>query len=143
MATLVKQSHLPEFESMERRFHRIFEGTPLTAFVPVFLPAADVYETAEEYVVELEVPGYKEGELSVEVSNHTLVVAGMREEEKEGTEKAYRLQERLERTFRREFRLPSETDREHVTAHFEEGILEVHAPKLATTKSHMVEISKA
>lgn len=109
MATVVKQSRLPEFESMERRFRRIFEGTPHTVFVPVFLPAADIYETAEEYVVELELPGYKEGELTVEVSDHTLVVAGTREEGKEGTEKAYRLHERLERTFKREFRLPPRT----------------------------------
>ena len=74
MTTLVKQSLFPEIESMERRFRRILEGTPLTAFVPVFLPAADIYETPEEYVVELEVPGYTEEKLAVEVSDHTLVV---------------------------------------------------------------------
>jgi HSP20 family protein len=141
MTTLVKPSLFPEVESMERRFRRLFEGTPLTAFVPVFLPAADIYETSEEYVVELEVPGFVEEQLSVEVSDHTIVVTGTREEAKEETEKAYRLQERLERTFKREFRLPSEADREHVSAHFEQGILEVHAPKLATTKPHKVEIS--
>jgi HSP20 family protein len=141
MTTLVKPSLFPEVESMERRFRRLFEGTPLTAFVPVFLPAADIYETPEEYVVELEVPGFVEDQLHVEVSDHTIVVTGTREEGKEETEKAYRLQERLERTFRREFRLPLETDREHVSAHFEQGILEVHAPKLATTKPHKVVIS--
>ena len=141
MTTLVKPSLFPEVESMERRFRRLFEGTPLTAFVPVFLPAADIYETSEEYVVELEVPGFMEEQLNVEVSDHTIVVTGTREESTEETEKAYRLQERLERTFKREFRLPFEADRERVSAHFEQGILEIHAPKLATTKPHKVEIS--
>jgi len=140
MATLVKQSLFPEFETMERRFRRMFEGTPLTAFVPTVLPAADVYETPKEFVVELEVPGYTEEQLGIEVSDHLLTIVGKREETKE-TAKTYRLQERLERTFKREFRLPPETDGEHVTAHFEQGVLEVHAPKLATVKPHKVEIS--
>jgi HSP20 family molecular chaperone IbpA len=86
------------------------------------------------------VPGYTEEQLGVEVSDHTLVVTGTREA-KEETRKTYRLQERLEHTFKREFRLPPEADREHVTAHFEQGILELHAPKLATTRPHKVEIS--
>jgi HSP20 family protein len=141
MATLVKQSPFPELESMERRLRRLFEGAPLTSFVPTMLPAADVYETPKEFVVELEVPGYTEKQLEIEVSDHTLTVTGRGEESKEAG-KTYRLQERLERTFKREFRLPPETDGEHVTAQFEQGVLEVHAPKLATSKPHKVEISK-
>jgi len=141
MATLMKPSLFPEVEAMERRFRRMLEGTPLTAFVPTGLPAADVYETPREYVVELEVPGYQQKELAIEISDHTLTVTGTRDEATKETEKAYRLQERLERTFKREFRLPAETDGEHVTAHFEQGVLEVHAPKLVPAKTHKVEIT--
>jgi len=141
MTILVKQSLVPEFESMERRFRRIFEGTPLTAFVPNLLPAADIYETPREYVVELEVPGYTEQELGIEVSDHMLTITGTRAETKQEAEKTYRLQERLERTFKREFRLPPGTEGERVTAQFEHGVLEVHAPKLATVKSHKVSIA--
>src|SRR5689334_20842662 len=123
MATLVKQSLFPELESMERRFRRMFEGTPLTGFVPSVLPAADVYDTPKEFVVEVEVPGYAEKELEIEVSDHTLTVTGARAETKAETEKTYRLQERLERTFKREFRLPPEVDSEHVTAQYVQGVL--------------------
>jgi HSP20 family protein len=142
MATLMTQSLFPEVETMQRRLRHLFETTPLTAFVPTVLPAADVYETPREYVVELEVPGYKEKELAIEVSDHTLTVTGTRADTPKETEKAYRLQERLERTFKREFRLPAETDGEHVTAHFEQGVLEVHAPKLAPAKTHTVAITR-
>jgi HSP20 family protein len=141
MTTLVKQSLFPEFESMERRFRRMFEGMPLTAFVSNFVPAADIYETSKEYVVEVEVPGYTEQELGIEVSDHTLTIMGTRAETKQEAEKTYRLQERLERTFKREFRLPPETDGEHITAQFEHGVLEVHAPKLATVKAHKIPIA--
>jgi HSP20 family protein len=141
MTTLVKQSLFPEFESLDRRFRRMFEGTPLTAFVPNVLPAADIYETPMEFVVELEVPGYTEQELGIEVSDHTLTITGTRAETKQEAEKTYRLQERLERTFKREFRLPPGTEGERVTAQFEHGVLEVHAPKLATVKPRKVPIA--
>jgi HSP20 family protein len=143
MATLIRQSLLPEVDSIERRFRRMFDSGPLTAFVPGIVPAADVYETPTEYVVELEVPGYGEEDLNLEVSDHTLKVTGERAETKEEDEKTYRLQERLERTFTRTFRLPSETDGTRVTADFAKGVLKVHAPKLAETKPHKVAISKS
>ena len=141
MTTLVRQ--FPEFESMERRFRRMFEGIPLMpAFMPTTLtPAADVYETAKEVVVELEVPGYEEKELGLELSDHTLTVTGKREEIKEETEKTFQIHERLERTFERSFVLPPEIDGEHVTARFEKGVLKVHAPKLEMTKQRKVAIT--
>ena len=40
------------------------------------LPATDIYETEDEYVVELEVPGYEEKELTIEVFDHMLTVKG-------------------------------------------------------------------
>jgi HSP20 family protein len=141
MATLVKQSFLPEFDTMERRLRRLFEVGPLAPFVPGMLPAADVYETPTEFVIELEVPGYGKDELNLEVFDHTLQVVGKREEKKDEPEKTYRLQERLERTFARTFVLPTETDGEHVTAEFAKGVLRVHAPKLAETLPHKVAIT--
>jgi HSP20 family protein len=141
MPSLVKQTLLPDVELMERRLQRMFDRTPLTGFLPTVLPAADIYETDGEYVVELEVPGYKEKELTIEVSDHMLTVTGSREETRTEAKKAYRLQERLEGTFTREFRLPPATDSEHVTARFEQGVLEVHTPKLAPATARKVAIS--
>jgi HSP20 family molecular chaperone IbpA len=69
--TIVRWSPFPELEAFDRRFRRMFDefGIGSTA-----LPAADIYETDKEYAFELEVPGFEEKELSVEVSDHTLVV---------------------------------------------------------------------
>ena len=82
--------------------------------VPTLTPAADIYD--DELVVELEVPGFGENELEIEVSNHTLTVKGERKEERETKEKALRLRERLETTFERSFVLPTEADSERLTA---------------------------
>ena len=139
MPAIVNWSPFHELDSMERRMRRLFEEA---GFAPTLLPAADIYETDDEFVVELEVPGFEEKELGIEVSDHQLTVKGARTETKEQKEKAFRLRERLEREFERRFELPADADTEHVKARFEKGVLEVHAPKLAVSKPKKVEIAK-
>ena len=68
MAMIVKWTPFQELDSMERRMRRMFEEI---GFAPTLLPAADTYETDEEFVVELEVPGFAEKELVIEVSDLT------------------------------------------------------------------------
>ena len=136
---VVKWTPFRELDSMERQLRRFFGEFGLA---PAFIPAADIYETDEEFVIELEVPGFAEKELDVEAFDHTLVVKGERKEATETEEKTFRLRERLEREFERRFVLPTEADTEHLKATFHDGVLEVHAPKLAISKPHRVEIVK-
>jgi HSP20 family protein len=91
----------------------------------------------------LEVPGFDEKELEVEVRDHTLSVTGERKEESEKKEKTLRLGERLEKRFERRFELPTEIDSEHVKADYTKGVLTVHVPKTAHEEPHKVEITKA
>ncbi len=140
MTTIVRWSPFQELDSVERRMRRMFEEI---GFAPTLLPATDVYETPEEFVVELEVPGFEEKELEIEVSDHQLTVKGERKEAREQKEKAFRLHERLERRFERRFELPVDTDTAHLQAKFVKGVLEVHAPKLVAPKPKKVEIAKA
>jgi HSP20 family protein len=138
--TITKWTPFTELDSMERRMRRLFEEI---GFAPVLAPAADVYETDDEFVVELEVPGYEEKELSIEVSDHTLAIKGSRTKTKEETTKEFALHERLEREFERRFVFPDEADTEHMKAVFGQGVLEVHAPKLQTAKPKRVAITKS
>lgn len=139
-STLVRWSPFQELEAMERRMRRMLGDVGGVATAP---PAADVYETDEEFVVELEVPGFEEKELTVDVTDHMLAIRGERTVEKEAKEKAYLLHERLEKTFERRFALPAETDTEHVRAAFAHGVLKVAAPKKAEAKPHAVPIATA
>jgi len=126
MTTLVRWSPFREFDLLERNMRHLFDDAGWT---PIPLPAADVYETAEEFVVELEVPGYEEKELGIEISDHMLTVKGERKEIKEEGDKTFRLHERLEKEFERRFKLPPEADTLKLSAIFRQGVLEVHAPK--------------
>jgi HSP20 family protein len=96
-----------ELDAIERRLRRMLQDIGL---VSALLPAADAYETADEFVVELEVPGYDEKELSIEISDHALKVTGERTATRDEAEKRFRLRERLEHKFERRFQLPPEAD---------------------------------
>jgi len=138
MYMLVRSPSFLDFDSMDRRLRRMLESMGVTA-EPA--PAADVYETDEQWVVELEVPGYEEKDLSLEVSDHTLTVKGAREQVTEATEKTFRLHERLEREFNRTFVVPDEIDTEEVKATFSKGVLEVRALKSTAPGSRKIEIT--
>jgi HSP20 family protein len=137
---ITKRTPFTELDSMERRMRRVFEEI---GFAPVLAPAADVYETDDEFVVELEVPGYEEKELSIEVIDHTLAIRGVRAKTTEEKTKEFALHERLEREFERRFILPTEADTEHLKAVFGKGVLAVHAEKVPTAKPKKVAITKS
>ncbi len=135
MTSVVKWDPFRELDQMLPSFRRML---PLQV-VPTY-PAADVYETDDEFVVELEVPGFEKKELAIEVTDHTLSVRGEHEEITATKEKAFQLHERLERTFERQFMLPKTVDSEKLTATFEKGVLELHAPKVAIAASKKIPI---
>jgi HSP20 family protein len=136
--SMVRWTLFNELDPFERRMRRLFEQTGLT---PATLPPADVYETADEYVVALDVPGFAEKELAVEVADHTLSVRGQRKKTSEEKTKEFALQERLEREFERRFTLPHTADTEHVKAVFKQGVLEVHTPKIGIPEAKRVAIT--
>jgi HSP20 family protein len=137
--TIVTWTPFMELDSMERSMRRWFEGF---SFAPAIAPATDIYETDDEYVVEVDVPGFEEKELAVEVFDHTLAIKGQRGETQEKKAKEFTLHQRLEREFERRFVLPIEADTEHLKATFAKGVVEVHAPKVQKAKPKTVTITK-
>jgi HSP20 family protein len=137
---IVRWTPFTELDSMERRMRRVFEEIGIA---PGLVPAADVYQTADEFVVEVEAPGFDQKELSIEVSDHTLAIKGSHSGTREENEREFALHERLEREFERRFILPRDADTEHVKAVFSKGVLEVRAQKLPAAKAKQVAITKA
>lgn len=139
MPLLEKWSPLP-LDVMDRRMRRFFEDL---GFASALTPAADVYETERELVVELDVPGFDEKEIDIEVRDHMLAVSGERHVATEKNKKALHLRERLEERFERRFELPAAVDSEHVTAEYAKGVLTVHVPKTTLETPRKIAITKA
>lgn len=140
MATLVRWSPFRELEAMERRMRRMLDELEPSGIAGASMPAADIYEEEGAYVVEVEVPGFDESDLDIEVTDHTLCIKGERTEEKEETDKAFQLKERLETHFERRFVLPDEADLSQLKAAYEKGVLHVRAPKAADAEPRRIEI---
>jgi HSP20 family protein len=137
MTTIVKWAPFQDLDIFERRMRRMLEDWGVA---PAPIPAADVYETEKELVVELDVPGYEEKELALEVTDHMLTITGERKKEKEEKDKSFYLHERLEKHFERRFTLPAEVDTTKIAAKFHTGVLEVHIPKIEQAKARKIEI---
>ena len=101
MTTLIRWSPFQDLDVIERRMRRMLEDWGVA---PATLPAADMYETEKELVVELDVPGFEEKELALEVTDHMLTIKGERTAEKEEKDKSFYLHERLEKHFERGFK---------------------------------------
>ena len=92
-----------------------------------FTPLADLEETEEAYVVEVELPGGKGDDIEVEVAGRRLTVSGERKErERVGV---LRRQTRTVGRFHYEVVLPGEVDEESIEASLDEGVLTVRVPK--------------
>jgi HSP20 family protein len=140
MTTIVRWAPFRDLDVVERRMRRMLEDFGVA---PAPLPAADLYETDSEVIVELDVPGFDEKELSLEVTDHMLTIKGEHRRETEDKEKTFYLHERLEKHFERTFTLPPEADTAKVKAKFGTGVLEVHVPKIEQAKPRTIAISKA
>jgi HSP20 family protein len=138
MATLIKWAPFRDFDVIDRRMRRMLEDFGVA---PSPLPAADLYETEKELIVELDVPGFAEKELAIEVSDHTLTVKGERQEVRDEEKKTFYLHERLEKHFERSFTLPVDANVEKMKATFESGVLKVHVPKIEAAKPRKIEIA--
>ncbi|MDV6011749.1 Hsp20/alpha crystallin family protein [Haloechinothrix sp. LS1_15] len=102
-------------------------------------PAADLAETEDAYHVEVELPGVKRDDITIDLVGSELTVNGeLTESEQKG-----RLRQRGRRTgrFHYQVTLPHDVDAERVEATLDQGVLTVRVPKSETAKPRRIEIS--
>jgi HSP20 family protein len=102
-------------------------------------PAADVEETDEAYVVELELPGVNREDVSVEFGGGELAVTG----EVKKRERVGFLRTRTRPVGRFDYRvhLPAEVEQDQVTASLSDGVLTVRVPKSEHARRRRIPIS--
>lgn len=103
-----------------------------------YTPAADLYETDDMYVVEVEVPGVDRDDVEVSLEEGALTIRGRRGESADGQE--YRRRERSIGRFERHFRLPRGVETAGADARLEKGVLRVRVPKAEKARSRTVEV---
>jgi HSP20 family protein len=121
---------------------RIFEDVGANAFDRAEAAAypMDLYETGEELVLELAVPGLQADDLDISVEGRQLTVRATLPAIPDGEKRRYWLQSIPRGAFTRTVRLPSGVDTETIKAHVHFGMLELRMPKVAEAKVRKVAI---
>jgi len=127
-------------EKMNSLFEDVMAPRQDMALSGSWKPTVDIYETDDAMVVNAEIPGIGPDDISVKVSENTLVIKGERKLEKGLREENYHMIERNHGRFQRAFTLPVEVDQENVKATFEDGVLEIVLPKAPESRSKTIEV---
>ncbi len=103
-----------------------------------FTPLADLEETDDAYLVEIELPGVKRDDISVEVAGRRLSVSGERKErERVGI---LRRRTRTVGRFHYEVVLPGEVVEDGVEASLDEGVLCLRVPKPEADRARRIPV---
>ena len=114
-------------------------GQPVSKQVR-FVPAVDITEDDEQYVITAEVPGAKKDDVTIEMHDNVMTVRGEKRSEREEAREHSRHVERSYGSFSRAFTLPANAAGNQVKASFTDGVLTVTIPKAEEAKPKIISI---
>jgi HSP20 family protein len=146
--TIVRWEPFRELSSLQTEMNRLFN----TAFGDLpnggtggaarrWMPAMDLLETDEDFVLRADLPGMTESDVNIELEDNVLTVSGERKAEREDKREGFYRMERAFGSFSRSLTLPKGVDPEAVSASFDQGVLEVRIPKPEQRKPRKISIS--
>ena len=144
---IVRWEPLREFSTLQNEMNRLF-NTVFDAPAPAnggtlrrWMPAMDLVETGEHFVLRADLPGLAEDAVTIEVEDRVLTISGERKAEHDDLQDGYYRLERAFGAFSRSLTLPDGVDAEKIAASFDKGVLEVQIPKPEERKPRRVEIA--
>jgi len=127
---------LQDLFGIQEKMNRLFEETIHRTEFPdeglstaLWSPAADVYETPEEIVLHIELPGVRLEDVRLESLEGKLRVTGHRRPENGAEPKNFVRMERIYGNFSREFAVPTSLDPAQIKATLRAGVLKIAAAK--------------
>jgi len=143
--TIVRWEPMRELTSlqseMNRLFNTVFDSPQSNGGLRRWVPAMDLVETADAFVLRADLPGMSEQDVKIEVEDNVLSVSGERKAEHEARGEGFYRMERAFGTFSRSLTLPKGVNADAVAASFDRGVLEVHIPKPEQAKPRRISIN--
>ncbi len=148
---LIRWEPVRELNSIQHEMNRLFNtffdtnsvgnGGSGATTLRRWIPAMDLVETGDDFVLRTDLPGLSEKDVNIELEDNVLTISGERNAEHEERKEGYYRVERASGSFSRSLTLPEGVDPESVHATFDRGVLEVRVPKPAQRKPRKVAIS--
>ena len=143
-----RRDPLQELLDLQERMNRLFDDTLTRERLDepsllhgTWVPLADVVETPEAYVVEVELPGLGKDDVVVQAQGDELVIRGERRPDRR-PESFHRLERRYG-PFARAFRFSEEVDPDHIEAAFDDGLLRLSVPKARARPATRVRVERS
>jgi len=145
---LVRWNAFGDMNLLQNQMNRLFESalqgrsgdaTGTTGWIP----AADIYESDNELVVTLDLPGVEPKDVEIRIENNILTIRGQRQfEQKQQAENFHRV-ERFYGVFARSFSLTTSVDTDKIRASYNTGVLTITLPKAEAAKPRKIQIAAA
>jgi HSP20 family protein len=133
---------------LQDEMNRAFGGAAMapddssTSAVSAWVPAVDVHEHDDRFVITADVPGVDPNAIEVTMEKGVLTISGERKGEKtEESGASARRVERIYGSFFRRFTLPDSADEEAIEAHSSNGVLEIAIPKKQQVQPKKIKVN--
>lgn len=139
------ENYLPSFFDRFWNNELMDWGTSNFSSTNTSLPAVNVKETNDEFVIELAAPGMDKKDFKINFKNNVITISSERENEKEEKKGNYTRREFSYQSFQRAFTVPENAIMsDKIEACYQNGILQVTLPKREEVKpqpERLIEIS--
>jgi HSP20 family protein len=105
-----------------------------------WLPAVDIKEEDNQFLIRADVPGVAAEELEVTMEDGYVSIQGRRDTKVDSEQDGWRRVERVSGRFYRRFSLPDTADAEGIKAECKNGVLEIAIPKQARSLPRRIQI---
>lgn len=129
-----------ELKELESRLFNYYPAETDESGISAFKPTVSTREGEFAYHVEIDLPGVKKEDISIDVKENQIIISGERNFKEERHEKDYYKVESSYGKFQRSFALPENVDIENIEASSENGVLEVVLPKLKVEKTEVKKV---
>src|SRR5882757_6799278 len=142
--TVVRYEPWALVSRLQKDIDRLFSAPQTTAADSgAWLPPVDIHEEANQFVLNVDLPGVDPKTVEITSDQGVLTIRGQREESRREAREGYRRIERITGEFQRRFSLPESADVQNIKAKAVNGVLEVAFPKLAQVQAHRVTVEAA
>jgi HSP20 family protein len=131
-----------EVGDLQSEMNRMFDGffgRSLPGMDRVWVPAIELYETKDDLVATVELPGMNEKDIQLSITGDVLTIKGERAVTSSEHENVYR-SERWYGKFERSLPLPIPVQASKVKATYRDGVLTINLPKAEELKPKAIKI---
>lgn len=128
------------FREFDRLTQQLFGQQPGTWSRPSPMPM-DAYRSGDEFVVHFDLPGVSQEAIELDVERNVLTVKAERRPVATGDDVQMQVAERPLGAFSRQLFLGDTLDTDHISAHYEAGVLTLRIPVAERAKPRRIAIA--